>query len=194
MLAILCIGRFGLFFTASGAAAAAAARGAAWAWFRLDLTLQILVGQSFKKWPQHRFFLPGKVSGTQSTREFGYRSGTCTCACTAELTVPSISAHETYDFCCSFLPATLPRRYPSRPVPGGTQVFSPIYRLAYFAQIQLQALPPAKDEHRRACASVRWNVPIVELNILNRSGRLPYTFKTLNPLIGTFHHTTVHEP
>ena len=71
MLAILCIGRFGLFFTASGAAAAAAARGAAWAWFRLDLTPNF----SWPKWPQHRFFLPGKVSGTQSTREFGYRSG-----------------------------------------------------------------------------------------------------------------------
>ena len=37
--------------------------------------------------------------------------------------------------------------------PGGTQVFSPIYRLAYFAQIQLQAHPLHRHSRSRALSS-----------------------------------------
>ena len=54
----------------------------------------------------------------------------------------------------------------------------------------LSNLSPAKDERRRVSADVWWNVPIVELNILNRSVPGTNTFKTLNPLIGAFHRTS----
>jgi hypothetical protein len=58
----------------------------------------------------------------------------------------------------------------------------------------LSNLNPTKDERRRVSAVVRWNVPIIELNILNMSATVPNTFKTLNPLIATFHRTTADEP
>ena len=43
--------------------------------------------------------------------------------------------------------------------------------------------PQTKDERRRVCAKYDYGtVPMIELNILNMSGRLPNTIKTINPL------------